>query len=202
MKSMEIDMMMKICESDIGQNFRTVGSHFVERLGEDSWAYIKTIVDIVREPILILGKDMRVMAANEPFYQMFQVKPSETETKILYKLGNGQWDIPELRNLLEDILPRNTFFKGFEVEHDFPNIGRKVMILNARQIFCKEDTELGPCPPIILLAIEDVTEMMDVAEMLAEHSNQFDEKMAQQTEKLETYIGELEEEIKELKNNK
>ncbi len=98
-------------------------------MGEDSWTYIKTVVDIVREPILFLDKNLCVMAANEPFYQMFQVEPRDTEGEVVYELGNGQWDIPTLRKLLEDILPQHTFFKGFEVAHKFPTIGRKVMIL-------------------------------------------------------------------------
>src|SRR3990167_7761061 len=127
---------------------------FLERLWEESWTYIKTVVDIVREPILILDKDLRVMAANESFYRMFQVEASDTEKRIVYELGKGQWDIPALRKLLEDILPKNTFFKGFEVSHDFPVIGRKVMILNARKIHRKEEGNSKIFPPIILLAME------------------------------------------------
>jgi len=172
-----------------------IGADFIERLGQEGWTYIKTVVDIVREPVLILGEDFRVMAANEPFYKMFQVKEEETEGKIVYDLGNGQWNISELKKLLEDILPKNTFFKGFEVVHEFPNIGRKIMILNAREIHCKVNEDLGPCPPIILLAIEDITEMMDVADMLSLHTTQFEEKMADRTETLENRIKQLEEEI-------
>ena len=175
-----------------------MGADFVERLWEESWTYIKTVVDIVREPILILDKNLRVMAANESFYRIFQVEPKDTENKVVYELGNGQWSIPALRKLLEDILPKNTFFKGFEVTHEFPFIGRKVMILNARQIHPKESaSELFP--PIILLAMEDVTDMMVVAETLASHANQLEAKLTQRTEKLETHIGNLEKEISELK---
>ena len=145
----------------------TEKNDYIGRLWEESWTYIKTVVDVVREPVLILDKDLRVMAANESFYRTFQVEPKDTEGKIVYELGNGQWNIPALRKLLEDILPKNTFFKGFDVAHEFPFIGRKVMILNARQIHPKEDATKGLFPPIILLAIEDVTEMMVVAETLA-----------------------------------
>ena len=113
---------------------------YVGRLWEVSWTYIKTVVDIVREPVLILDKDLRIMSANESFYRTFQVESKDTEGQVVYKLGNGQWNIPALRKLLEDILPKNTFFKGFEVTHEFPFIGRKVMILNARQIHLKEDS--------------------------------------------------------------
>ncbi len=181
------------------QDIRPLGAGFIERLGEDGWTYIKTVVDIVREPILILGSDLRVMAANEPFYRTFQVDPKDTEHKILYDLGNGQWDIPALRKLLEDILPKNSFFKGFEVEHDFPIIGKKIMILNAREIHCKEDATLEPCPPIILLAMEDVTDMMAVAETLALHANRVESAFAERTTRLETHVAGLEKVINDLK---
>jgi len=174
--------------------------HFFERSWEESWTYIKTIVDVVREPVLILDKDFRVLTANNPFYHIFQVEPKDTENKIVYKLGNGQWDIPDLKKLLEDILPKNTFFKGFEVSHNFPSIGHKVMILNARQIhFKKNDAAAKVFPSIILLAIEDITEMMLIAETLASHTFKLEAKLTSQTSKLEQYIKKLEEEVNGLK---
>src|SRR5580698_6305371 len=106
---------MEINKKPIGEGIPPVGADFFERLWEESWTYIRTVVDVVREPILILDKDLRVMAANESFYRMFQVESKDTEKRIIYELGNGQWNIPALRKLLEDILPKNTFFKGFEV---------------------------------------------------------------------------------------
>jgi PAS domain-containing protein len=177
-------------------SLNSLSSDFVGRFWDESWTYIKTVVDIVREPVLILDKNLRVLAANEPFYRTFQVEEKDTEKKIVYELGNGQWDIPALRKLLEDILPKNTFFKGFEVIHDFPLIGRKVMILNARQIHFKEDVS---SQPIILLAIEDITEIMGVADMLAIHTTQFEGQMAERTKKLEIEIKKLEKEITEIK---
>ena len=175
--------------------------HFFERSWEESWTYIKTIVDVVREPVLILDKDFRVLAANDPFYKTFQVELKDTENKIVYDLGNGQWDIPDLRKLLENILPKNTFFKGFEVAHNFPAIGQKVMILNARQIhFNKNDAASKIFPSIILLAIEDITEMMLIAETLASHSNKLEAKLTAQSNKLELNIKKLEQEINGLKN--
>ena len=190
---------METTKNSMGKISKPIGTDFFERLWEESWIYIKTVVDVVREPILILDKDLRVMAANEPFYRTFQVELKDTEGKIVYELGNRQWDIPALRKLLEDILPKNTFFKGFEVTHDFPLIGSKVMILNARQIHFKEETVPGLFPPIILLAIEDVTDMMAVAETLAGHVKQFEAKLTERTQKLETHIGKLEAEINNLK---
>jgi hypothetical protein len=172
----------------------------VEHIWEKSWTYIKTVVDVLREPVLVLDKDLRVMAANESFYRTFQVELRDTEGKVVYELGNGQWDIPNLRKLLEDILPKNTFFKGFEVTHDFPFIGRKVMILNARQIHFKEDTTSKSFPPIILLAMEDITDMVVVAETLADHANRVEIKFVKKTEKLEEHIKELEKKITKLKN--
>ncbi len=183
------------------QVFTPIGTDFMKRVWEESWVYIKTVVDIVREPILILDKDLRVMGANDPFYRTFQVEQRDTDSKVVYQLGNGQWDIPALRKLLEDILPKNSFFKGFEVAHDFPFIGRRVMILNARKIHFKEKAALELFPPIILLAIEDVTDMMMVAETLAIHANKLETKHTEQTEKLESKIGKLEKEINELKKN-
>jgi PAS domain-containing protein len=190
---------MEITKKNMKKTSRPVGADFVKRFWKESWTYIKTVIDIVREPILILDKDLRVMAANEPFYRTFQVEPKDTEGKTVYELGNGQWDIPALRKLLEDILPKNTFFKGFEVAHEFPFIGRKVMILNARQIHFKEDADLEQFPPIILLAMEDVTEMMVIAETLSSHANKLENKFADRTRKLENHIGKLEKEISELK---
>lgn len=175
--------------------------HFFERSWEESWTYIKTIVDVVREPVLILDKNFRVLAANNPFYRLFQVELKDTENKIIYELGNGQWNIPDLKKLLEDILPKNTFFKGFEVTHNFPAIGHKVMILNARQIhFKKNDAAAELFPSIILLAIEDISEMMLIAETLAGHSNKLEARLMEQTAKLEIYISKLEKEINGLKN--
>ena len=170
-------------------------SNFIDNFWEKSWTYIRTVVDVVREPVLILDKNLRVMAANESFYDMFQVEPKKTENKIVYELGNGQWNIPALRKLLEDILPKNTFFKGFEVSHEFPIIGQKIMILNARQIHVEDSS----FPSIILLAMEDVTEIMVVAETLASHSKNIESKLITKTNKLEINIKNLEKEINKLK---
>lgn len=174
----------------------TLGPEFVDQFWEKSWAYIKTVVDVVHEPVLILDKHFRVMAANESFYKIFQVDPKDTEQQIVYQLGNGQWNIPALRKLLENILPQNTFFKGFEVSHNFPLIGYKTMILNARQIYVKNDSSF---PSIILLAMEDVTEIMGVAEMLGRRTQQFEVNTVERIEALEMYIKKLETEVSELK---
>ena len=123
------------------------------------------------------------MAANESFYRTFQVEASTTEKKHVYELGNGQWNIPALRKLLEEILPSNTFFKGFEVIHVFPGVGRKVMILNARRIF--QSSTLAGQSPIILLAMEDVTEIMAIAEGIAEQARENEVHILSKLKKLE-----------------
>jgi len=181
-----------------------INSDFFERLWERSWSYIKTVVDVVREPVLVLDKDFKVLVANEPFYRTFHVEPTDTESKVVYDLGDGQWNIPALKKLLEDILPKNTFFKGFEVIHDFPFIGHKVMVLNARQIhFSPEDGSTSEkFPAIILLAIEDITDMMVIAETLVGHTKQLEEKFSERTLKLEEYVKKLEKEVNGLKRGK
>ena len=117
-----------------------------------SEAYAQNIVDTVREPLLMLDTSLRVRSANRAFYKTFQVSSEETEDHLIYELGNGQWDIPVLRTLLEDIIPTSSVFNDFELEHTFPNIGRRVMLLNARKL------EAGPHGELLVLAMEDVTE--------------------------------------------
>jgi two-component system CheB/CheR fusion protein len=116
--------------------------------------YAENIIATIWEPLVVLDPDLRVVSANRSFYQMFRATPGETEGELLYTLGNGQWDIPDLRRLLEEILPEKVQFEGFEMNHDFPEIGQKRMLLNARRIA----SETGP--DLILLAIEDVTDRL------------------------------------------
>src|SRR5687767_11002053 len=129
---------------------------------EDVQNFAQNIVDTVREPLLILDAALRVRSANRAFYQTFQVSPEETENRLIYELGNGQWDIPALRTLLEDIVPQSSVFNDFELEHDFPTIGRKVMLLNARQL------RAGSYTGLLVLAMEDVTERRRAERLLAE----------------------------------
>jgi len=119
----------------------------------DARKYAENIVETVREPLLVLDYELKVLTANQSFYDTFKVNPKETIGEFIYDLGNLQWNIPGLRLLLEEILPLNTVFNGYEVEHDFQDIGRKTILLNARQIFREN---LGS--HIILLAMEDITE--------------------------------------------
>ncbi len=129
-------------------------------LVEDIQNYAQNIVDTVREPLLILDATLRVQSANRAFYQTFHVTPGETEGHLIYELGNGQWDIPDLRRLLEDIVPKSSVFDDFELEHTFPAIGRRVMLLNARKLKAGQHGEL------LVLAIGDVTERKQAEEAL------------------------------------
>jgi len=120
---------------------------------QDAREYAENIVETVREPLVVLNFDLKVLTANHSFYDTFAVTSEETNGHFLYDLGNRQWDIPKLRVLVEEILPLDTVINGYEVEHDFPGIGRKTILLNARQIFREN---IGS--RIILLAMEDITE--------------------------------------------
>ena len=115
-------------------------------------SYAENIVNTVREPLLVLDGDMHVVSVNQSFYRMFGVTPEETEGNLLYDLGNRQWDIPRLHQLLEEILPQKTEVRDFEVDHVFPEIGHKLLLLNAQQMVHQEGEEGRK---LILLAIED-----------------------------------------------
>jgi len=119
----------------------------------DAGAFAQAIVDTVREPLLVLDKDLRVLAASRSFYQAFRVAPTTTQGRLLYALGDGQWDIPKLRLLLEKIVPERGVMEDYEVEHEFPGIGRRTMLLNARKVFYEGNPRTA-----VLLGIEDVTE--------------------------------------------
>jgi chemotaxis protein methyltransferase CheR len=118
----------------------------------DACALAQSIVDTVREPVIVLDKELRVIAASRSFYSAFEVSPQETQGKPLYALGDGQWDIPKLRLLLDKIIPEHGVIEDYEVAHAFPHLGTRIMRLNARQVFYTEGADTT-----ILLGIEDVT---------------------------------------------
>ncbi|MDR3553732.1 MAG: CheR family methyltransferase [Syntrophobacteraceae bacterium] len=117
--------------------------------------YAESIVATVRTPLLVLDAQLKVVSASNSFYRNFMTTPEETEKEHLYNLGNRQWDIPALRQILEGVLSENKFFEDYPVEHEFPEIGHRKILLNARQI---EQADHGRQGPLILLAIEDVTD--------------------------------------------
>jgi len=132
-----------------------MAKNLIEAAGAQEYA--ESIIDTVREPLISLDQDLRVVSASRSFYEFFRVKPGETVGQLIYDLGDKQWDIPKLRELLETILPQKATFDNYEVEHDFTGIGRRIMLLNARQI----KRVLGK-ERIILLAIEDITERREI----------------------------------------
>jgi PAS domain S-box-containing protein len=158
-----------------------------DELWEVAWTYIQTVVDTAREPFIILDEHLVVISANTTFYAFFQVTKEETEGKRVYDLGNGQWNIDKLRILLEDILPKNTFFADFKVEHTFPRIGYKIMMLNARRIFTANEER-----PIMLLAMEDITRQKQLEDQLKAYTKRLTVEVAKRTAQLEFRVKELE----------
>jgi two-component system CheB/CheR fusion protein len=131
-----------------------------EREAQSAREFSEATIRTMRDPLLVLDADLRVTMANEAFYRTFRIRQDEVEGRSIYALGNGQWDIPRLRGLLEEILPRNSFFNDFEVIQEFPSIGRRTILLNARRL------SLGGGTGLILLAFEDVTERLESREAL------------------------------------
>lgn len=132
-----------------------------ERLIDSARTYAESIVATVRGPLLALDRELHVRTANRSFYETFAVTPPEVIGRFIYDLGDGQWDIPALRTLLEDIVPASSSFEGYEVEHDFEHIGPKTMLLNARRFPPGGEYEL------LLLAIEDITDRKRLAASVA-----------------------------------
>lgn len=152
-----------------------------------AWTYISTVVDTVREPFLVLDQDLRVLSANTRFYKIFQVVEKETKGKLVYDLGNGQWDIPKLRELLDNIIPKHTHFEDFTVEHNFQKIGHKTMILNARRVFSDRFDK-----PILLLAMEDITHQLTLEDESRSYTKRLTVEVSKRTSELELRVKELE----------
>ena len=147
----------------------------VIKISEDAAReYAESVINTVREPLIILDQGLRVVTVSRSFYDFFKVKPEETVGQLIYDLGNKQWDIPKLRELLETILPQKATFDNYEVEHDFAGVGRRIMLLNARQI----QRVLGK-ERIILLAIEDITERKQVEAAIQQLNAELQQRAAQ-----------------------
>ncbi len=146
-----------------------------EQATSEARRFAESVIDTVQEALLVLDSNLKVISANHTFYDTFQVAPEETQDQYVYEIGQGQWDISELRRLLEDILPHDTSFEGFEVEHDFQRIGHRTMVLNARRIYSEsQETEM------ILLAMQDITIRKRQERELHEHQR----RLAELTEEL------------------
>jgi PAS domain S-box-containing protein len=141
---------------------------FWQRTVQVSLGFAESVINAVREPLIALDQDLRVVKVSRSFYDFFKVSPEETLGQLIYDLGNKQWDIPKLRELLETILPQQTTFDDYEVEHEFATIGKRTMLLNARQI----QGALGK-ERIILLAIEDITERKKLEKVMEDSEKLF-----------------------------
>jgi|SRR6185312_15330985 len=126
-------------------------------------AYAQSIVDTVHGPMLVVDGTLHIRTASRAFYRAFGASRHDTEGQFIYNIGNGQWDIPALRILLEGVIKYNKSFQDFEVTHDFPELGRRVMLVNARKLWTKEDDS-----PLVLVAIEDVTDRKRIHEELVQ----------------------------------
>ncbi|MDV2496501.1 MAG: PAS domain S-box protein [bacterium] len=164
----------------------------VEEVVQEAKAYAETLVETVREPLLVLDGDLRVVSANRSFCQTFQVSPEETKGHLIYELGSNQWDIPRLRVLLEEMLPRDTQVQDFEVDHEFPVIGRRAMVLNAHRIFRNNNGT-----SLILLALEDITERQQAEEALGEARDALERQLQERTADLRAASEQLQREITE-----
>lgn len=145
--------------------------------------YMKTLVEVARESFLILDSNLKVISANPIFYKTFSVLKGETEQKLLFKLGDGQWNIPELKKLLKKVLPEKKDVKNFEVTHVFQKIGAKTMLLNASQIDSVQ---------LIIIALEDITLRKQLEGKLAEHTKDLEMKITGSTKELLKRVRELE----------
>ncbi len=147
--------------------------------------YMKTLVEVARESFLILDANLRVVAANPTFYENFKVNSSQTENVFLYELGNGQWNIPLLKRLLEELLPMKKDVKDYEVRHTFQTIGAKTILLNARQIDIDQ-------AHMIVLAMEDITVRKELEQKLSEYTTSLETKVEDRTREIADRVSDLE----------
>src|SRR5205823_2141396 len=115
--------------------------------------HMRAVIETVRDPLLVLDAGLHVHSANRSFYETFHVTPEQTENRFLYELGNGQWNIPALRTLLEEILPQKASFDNYEVAYTIPTVGPRTLLLNAHRLYRE-----GNHTRFIALAIEDITD--------------------------------------------
>jgi len=150
--------------------------------------YAESIVESVRNPLIVLDSQLRIISANTAFYQGFQIKPEDTVGQRIYDLANRQWDIEHLRRLLEEIIPEKTTFQDFRVEHEFPQIGRAIMLLSGRRI-----EPVGETPERILLTIEDITVLERDREELRALNADLEQRVADRTAVAERRADQLRE---------
>jgi len=159
--------------------------------------YSESIVANIREPLLVLDKNLRIRTANNAFYKQFKLNEKETVGSLIYNLGNKEWDFPELRKLLEEVIPDNPVIIDYELIHSFPEVGELHLLLNAREVAKDDKTE-----NLILLSLEDITEQLKEREKRREiqkqHTKELEEKIEERTAELKSAIEELREMNQEL----
>jgi len=151
---------------------------------QEARLYADSIVETVREPLVILTPELRIERANASFYKIFRLLPEQTEGRLIYELANHQWEIPELRLLLEEIVIKNNSFADFEVKHAFPAIGTRIMLLNARQLRLESKS-------MILLAFEDITDRRRAEESIARRLEKTNRELDRTKEELRALAASL-----------
>jgi two-component system CheB/CheR fusion protein len=174
------------------QKFNDEG--WADDIWKEGWAYIKTVTTTVREPLLILDKKLCVLAANQSFYQLFHATPADLEYKYINDIGREVWNVPALEALFKVIVPRNSFFSGFEVNHAVPSLGKRIMVLNSRSMY-KAGKIVDIFPPIIILATGDVNEMTAIAEAFGYYAAEIERDVMERTKKLEVRVGQIKKEV-------
>jgi len=157
-----------------------------QQIIEDARAYAENIVETIREPLIVLDADLKVLSASRSFYQTFKVAVEETEGQCIYDLGNRQWNIPKLRHLLEEILPENNIFDDYEIEHDFESIGPKTMLFNVRRLATMQ---------MILITIEDISEHKKAEDKIKEAAKMKSEFISNVSHELRTPMTAIKEGI-------
>lgn len=163
---------------------------WAEDIWKEGWAHLKTVKTTAREPVLILDKALCVLSANQSFYQLFHATPADIEHKYINDVGREVWNIPALEALFKVIVPRNSFFAGFEVNHSVPSLGKRIMVLNDRSMY-KAGRIVDVFPPIIILATRDINEMGAIAEALGYYAAEIERDVMERTKKLEIRVEQL-----------
>jgi hypothetical protein len=166
---------------------KTATASDADRLWRVGWTYIRTVIDTSHEPFMILDERLRVLSANTTFYRFFKVQKLDTENRSFFSIGDGQWNIPALCKLLEKVVPNDTFFDNYEVEQVFPQIGRKILLMNARRVYTADHNQA-----IILLAMEDITHKKELEERLRDFATELNYVVTVRTKELEERVKLLE----------
>ncbi len=177
-----------------GRDYSLERGGFANRLWAESFVYIKTVVNTLTQPFLLLDSNLKVIAANESYYLLFDDSQGMVEQHYFNKIGEGVWDNPNLISQLSNVFTSNAFLKGFEVNKIFPRVGKKVLILSARRVYREMKGSKIPSE-IVLVAMEDATDLMRMAELIIKHNGGPKIKIPKHKIDLEKMMSDLEKEI-------